>query len=109
VIDRPSLSSIQRGQSQLIRKLFDGLIKWVEEEYPSHRMGRPGGNLPPRLVEYVDIAISQRGTPDYTEQQRTSRAVIDYIVSLTESQAIELGARITGHTRRSILESWFQM
>ncbi|NUU22559.1 MAG: dNTP triphosphohydrolase [Streptomycetaceae bacterium] len=114
VIDRPSLSSAQRGQAELIRDLFDALRHWVEEMYskPGGRgVGYTNSNLPPRLVEYVDIALRQEdeGAANYSTQQRVSRAVTDYIVALTESQAVELGARLSGRTSRSILENWFHM
>ena len=108
VIDRPSLSSAQHGQVYLIRELFRDLSSWVRRDYP-----KSGAVLPPRLREYVDIAFDpdpRIGSVDYVDDEmRVSRAVVDYIVSLTESQAIELAARLHGRTSRSILESWFHM
>jgi dGTPase len=116
VIERPSLSSAQRGQVYLIRQLFRDLTAWVLQSHPGRlhgRAGDPGDDLPPRLSEYVRIALHPDptvGCVDYdSDEHKIRRAVVDYIVSLTESQAVELSARLHGATSRSILESWFHI
>jgi dGTPase len=111
VIDRPSLSSGQHGQVYLIRELFRDLTSWVWQDYEARRKGST--ILPPRLKEYVDIAFDPDKTIGSTaypsDEHRIRRAVVDYIVSLTETQAVELAARLHGRTSRSVMEGWFHM
>lgn len=127
VIDRPSLESVQRGQRYVIRSLFRDLIGWVEETWDGPRLAQkrrsaqtspskhevPGSiklrQLPARLVDYLDIAFSEdeaTGCLTYEEPARISRAVVDYIVSLTEAQALELCHRLTGRSARSMMDGW---
>jgi dGTPase len=130
VIDRPSLQSAQFGQRQMIRSLYRILIEWVEEAWLGLGSGRPSARsseadpadglsavdhrrpeLPARLLSYLDIAMiegSQRAD-DNGDSAMISRAVVDYLVSLTEAQTIELHARLTGDSARSMLESWVQL
>lgn len=122
VIDRPSLQSAQFGQRQMIRSLYIALIEWVEESWhgpgsailtederhSDANIRRP--ELPARLLSYLDVAFAEsKGVDTYGENARISRAVVDYIVSLTEAQTIELHARLTGGSARSMLESWMQL
>jgi dGTPase len=116
VIDKPSLESIQRGQRHIIRALYCNMIEWVEEVWHG-----PGGasrgsrrELPARLLEYLDIAYLHDPTPSADDKDRSggkriSRAIIDYIASLTEMQAVELNGRLTGQSSASMLDSWFQI
>lgn len=117
VIDRPSLESVQRGQRYVIRSLFRDLIGWVEETWGGPRSAsalqrerkQERRQLPARLLDYLDIAFSRdeaTGGKGYGEPARISRAVVDYIVSLTESQAVELCSRLTGRSERSMLDGW---
>lgn len=111
VIDRPSLESVQRGQRSLIRRLYGGLSEWVEESWqgPTNDHGSTRrAELPKRLLEFLDVAFGETCDNDhnYGENQRITRAVIDYIVSLTEPEAIELGARLAGGSAHSMLDNW---
>jgi dGTPase len=115
VIKRPTLSPIQRGQAALIRQLHVALTGWVMEEAGDFGMVANGGRhertrFPARLFDYLKVVFD----PDledeqhrYTAEQKVSRAVADYIVSLTEAQAVALGAQLTGQSQRSMLEAWF--
>jgi len=106
VLEGVSLSSVRRGQVRLIRELFRDLIAWVEESYDTAARG----SLPARLVNYLDVATQSVTTSDqYNDQQKISRAVTDYIASLTESQAVELEARLSGKSLGSILEGWLNV
>lgn len=106
VIDSLTLSSIRHGHYQLVRELYGLLLAWVEHEYGS--VGQR--NLPARLVEYLDVSTNElTENPNYDENQRISRAVADYLASLTESQAIELTHRLAGRTQRSIFEAWLHI
>jgi dGTPase len=129
VIDRPSLESTQRGQRNIIRSLFSGLVEWIEEvwEGPRERTDGARGStakgavppgtrlsrreLPARLIDYLEVAFStdeMTGCGEaYRENQKLARAAIDYIVSLTEMQAIELNSRLTGESVQSMLDGWF--
>lgn len=118
VIDRPSLESLQRGQRVLIRSLYNHLIEWVEELWDGQPLVDPkqhriNNQLPARLLEYLDIVSFYdplpRAIPGHnnSDRQIVSRAVIDYIASLTELQAVELHARLTGHSTHATLQSWF--
>ena len=115
VIKRPALSSVQRGQAALLRELHHGLTDWVVEEEPDLGKiaeGRAAFNerrFPARLLSYLRtaFAVSDRyGRTDYTPEQKVSRAVTDYIVSLTEAQAIMLNSRLTGRTEEAMLDNW---
>lgn len=115
VIKRPALSSVQRGQAALLRELHHGLTDWVmEEERDLEKIadGRAAFNerrFPARLLAYLRTAFAvgdRYGRTDYTPGQKVSRAVTDYIVSLTEAQAIMLNSRLTGRTEEAMLDNW---
>lgn len=113
VIDRPSLESVQRGQRRLIRSLYCNLIEWVEEvwEGPSKLTSGQRRELPARLLEFLNISFLHDPPPRdadarSADSKRISRAVIDYIVSLTEGQTVALNARLTGQAPGSMLDSW---
>lgn len=114
VLDRPSLESVQRGQRRLLRSLYSNLIEWVSEvwEGPRDMPGARRRELPSRLLEFLDIAYLHDLPPHDTEdlgdvgRRRISRAVLDYIVALTEGQAMALNARLSGQVLGSMLETW---
>jgi dGTPase len=115
VIKRPALSSVQRGQAALLRELYRGLTDWVTEEESDLgkiAAGQADFNerrFPARLLAYLHTAFAvgdEYGRTDYTPQQKVSRAVTDYIVSLTEAQAIMLNSRLTGRTEEAMLDNW---
>jgi dGTPase len=117
VIKRASLSSAQRGQALLIRELYHALIGWVEEESDDLELIAEGTRrfdprqFPARLIDYLNVSFSpgaEHSNADYTPKQRVSRAVVDYIVSLTEAQAVALSARLAGTSQRSMIEGWLQ-
>lgn len=115
VIKRPTLSSVQRGQAALLRELTRGMVDWVTEEerdLEEIATGRAVFNerrFPARLLAYLRTAFAvgdQHGIASYTPEQKVSRAVTDYVVSLTEAQAIMLNSRLTGRTEEAMLDSW---
>jgi dGTPase len=106
VLEGVSLSSVRRGQVRLIRELFRDLIAWVEETYDTSARR----SLPSRLLNYLDVATQRATTSEsYNDRQRISRAVTDYIASLTESQAVELESRLSGKSLGSLLEGWLNV
>jgi dGTPase len=117
VLDRPSLESVQRGQRRLVRSLYCNLIEWVTEawEGPGELSGRHRRELPARLLEFLDVAYLHDPPPDDVDnsvdsgRRRMSRAVVDYIVTLTEGQAMALNSRLSGETLGSMLDSWLTL
>jgi dGTPase len=103
VLEGVPLSSVRRGQVRLIRELFRDLIAWVEDSYDTSAQR----SLPTRLINYLDVATKRSTTSNnYNDNQKISRAVTDYIASLTESQAVELESRLSGKSLGSMLEGW---
>ncbi|HEU4462878.1 MAG TPA: dNTP triphosphohydrolase [Solirubrobacterales bacterium] len=86
VIDRPSLSVIQRGQRQIVESLFEMYSDAVERGEP--RL------LPPLSAERMEKA---RG--DASKE----RVVIDLIAGMTEPEAMELYRRRQAMTSGSVL------
>jgi dGTPase len=123
VLERPSLETLRRGQRALIRSLYDHLVDWVREvwdgeplpppKYGRNRSRRRGPHLPSRLTEYLNVSKFSDPEPEDAldssdvETQLITRAVVDYIASLTELQAVELNARLSGQSSNSMLDSWF--
>jgi hypothetical protein len=106
---------VQRGQAALLRELTRGMVDWVMEEerdLEEIATGRAVFNerrFPARLLAYLRTAFAvgdQHGSASYTPEQKVSRAVTDYVVSLTEAQAIMLNSRLTGRTEEAMLDSW---
>jgi dGTP triphosphohydrolase len=94
---------VRRGQVRLVRELFRDLVAWVEESYDTAAQR----SLPARLVNYLEVATKRTTTSqNYNDAQKISRAVTDYIASLTESQAVELESRLSGKSLGSMLEGW---
>jgi dGTPase len=86
VINRPSLSVIQRGQTQIIETLFDMYRKAVAD-----------GELhilPPLYAERIERAESGPGR---------ERVVIDLIATMTEASAAEIYRQRTGTSPGSLL------
>lgn len=118
VIDRPAMKSAQRGQEKLIRELFVWLLSWIDDAYQGPEADNPkiprvnyiADGLPPRLVDFLDIAHWQRSaTGGYrTRTRRNSRATTDFIASLTEPQTLDLHNRLSGSSAGSMLSEWFQ-
>jgi len=149
VIQRPGISSAQRGQSLLIRRLFKGLLNWavdgkvfgtLQDIVADASAGKNAvgtgfepelvdrilvefREFPARFVDYLVVAFDHDGkigcteyyNPktdrwiEYTPEQRLSRAIVDYIVSLTESQTVALDARLNGFPAESMLEKWISV
>jgi dGTPase len=116
VIDRPALASAQRGQSRVLRELFVWLVGWAMDAYKGPENGAPVfekarrenysmGGLPPRLVDFLDISYSLQSYR--TTEKMTARAVVDYLSSLTEVQALDLHSRLGGSSRGPMLDAWF--
>ena len=90
VLDRPDLALHQRGQARLLATLVEALLAWLtdpdEAARPAAAAARPG-RAGPR---------PGRGTPE----QARGRAVIDFVASLTDSQAVALLDALSGRSRQ---------
>lgn len=86
VINRPSLSVIQRGQQQIVETLFEMYQEAIEKDEPHL--------LPPLSAERIEKA---RG------EASQERVIIDLIAGMTESEAIEIYHRRFATTQGSVL------
>lgn len=104
VIHDPALATLQEGQSELIRRLFDRLTKWLGDAIAEKEQFR----LPKRLHDLWLVTETEPGRSEYgvNEHVRRARAVADYIASLTETQAVDLYERLTGTGAHSVLDPW---
>ncbi|HYS36243.1 MAG TPA: phosphodiesterase, partial [Pseudonocardiaceae bacterium] len=109
VLERPDLALHQRGQARLLTSLVEELEQWTGDRQETAR-------LPRRLHELVELAEHQYDTasrtepalligatgeapagPDAVRALARGRAVVDFVASLTDSQAAALLDALTGH------------
>ncbi|WP_084073149.1 deoxyguanosinetriphosphate triphosphohydrolase family protein [Demequina sp. NBRC 110052] len=106
VLHRPDLAVYQRGQASVIDQLVTSFTAWLEDDDDVRR-------APRRLLDLVDLAGA-----DYADVARESpellgerdgaslrrlaqgRGIIDYVASLTDAQAMQLSALISGGSER---------
>jgi dGTPase len=96
VLDRPDLTIYQRGQARVLEALVTGFNAWLEDPDDAAR-------APRRLTDsaewttqsYADLG----GGVDVVRLGR-SRAVLDYIASFTDAQAMSAAALISGTSDR---------
>jgi dGTPase len=93
VIDRASLATLQHGQRQMIRQLFNIL---AEEAQSTNTQSTLRYSIFP---EYFRELLHE----DLTDELRI-RLVIDLIASMTERHIIDMYHRLTGLTQGSALE-----
>jgi dGTPase len=94
VLDRPDLTIYQRGQARVLEALVAGFHAWLRDPDDAAR-------APRRLTDSVE-----RTTQSYRERDGgagldvvrlgRSRAVLDYIASFTDAQALSAAALIGG-------------
>ena len=103
VLERPELGQPQRGQARVVEDLVLGFDAWLSDRVDA-------GRAPRRLLEWADEAVAAyvelRGDrpellsgdtsdPGLRRQGRT-RAILDYVASLTDQQAISTHRELTG-------------
>ncbi|HTN55330.1 MAG TPA: phosphodiesterase, partial [Microbacterium sp.] len=106
ILERPDLTVYQRGQAGLLERLVNGFTAWLDDPRDARR-------APRRLIDLVDLAVDDyrrlRQEAPHRVAPRTDadldslargRGIIDYVASLTDSQAISLDALLAGHTER---------
>ncbi|MGH3759418.1 deoxyguanosinetriphosphate triphosphohydrolase family protein [Actinophytocola sp.] len=110
VLLRPDLALHQRGQALLLASLVQALEQWLTDRYESNR-------LPRRLQDLVMLAEHEYGTLAATDvstlvgavgeppqgaagirELARGRAVIDFVASLTDSQAATLLDALAGRS-----------
>lgn len=107
VIEKPKLALAQEGQKKIVGELFDELLRAHD---PS--AGSIGSRKWPVLLQDFYERMereSDEGGYLWAEDERSSRAVCDYICLLTEDQAVDLYQRMTGQSvsHGSIFGAWF--
>lgn len=92
VLARPDLALHQRGQGGLLAALVESLLGWLLDPDESSR-------LPRRLHDLVELAEAELppGTPERMAKAR-GRAIVDYVASLTDSQAVALLDALSGRS-----------
>ena len=98
VISAPEVAYIQLGQQRVLREIFLTLEKIVLSAYPDS-VGKGTDQLilrrlHPRLRRYINLLLFAPGI--YTHKQRLYRSILDYISSLTDSEAYALHSRLKG-------------
>jgi dGTPase len=110
VLLRADLALHQRGQARLLTSLVTALEQWLSDRYEANR-------LPRRLHDLVELAESEYGRladaepstlagatgevpqgSDAVRELARGRAVIDFVASLTDSQAAALLDALSGRT-----------
>ncbi|WP_084499851.1 deoxyguanosinetriphosphate triphosphohydrolase family protein [Brevibacterium album] len=103
VLDLPELAQSQRGQARVIEELVTAFESWLGDPHDRSR-------APRRLLEWVEesteetFALAARAprllTGDTDEpglrRQGRARAILDYVSSLTDQQALTTHASLTG-------------
>ncbi|GAA0800061.1 deoxyguanosinetriphosphate triphosphohydrolase family protein [Spirilliplanes yamanashiensis] len=94
VLERPDLALHQRGQARLLHTLVNALLDWLADPEET-------GRLPRRLHDLVELAEAElpADTSDRLGRAR-GRAVIDFVASLTDSQAVALLDALSGRSRQ---------
>ncbi|GAB2508128.1 deoxyguanosinetriphosphate triphosphohydrolase family protein [Paramicrobacterium agarici] len=102
VLDRSDLAVYQRGQTRIVASLAEGFNDWLADRDDADR-------APRRLLDSVEAAteeyrqlrdtapeLFEHGGGAEVERLGRSRAIVDYIASFTDAQAISLNALLTG-------------
>ncbi|MET1015485.1 MAG: phosphodiesterase, partial [Leifsonia flava] len=106
VLDRSDLAVYQRGQARVIETLADGFAAWLNDADEAARAPRrlldsveaateEYRNLRDNAPEYLVAAGVGTGEADLTRLGK-SRAVIDYVASFTDAQAMSVATLISG-------------
>ncbi|HEY2699069.1 MAG TPA: dNTP triphosphohydrolase [Pseudonocardiaceae bacterium] len=115
VLRRPDLALHQRGQARLLTTLVEQLESWLVDRRESDRLPRRLHDLVELAQsEYQDLAANRpellgdeglssegRPGPDAVRALARGRAVVDFVASLTDSQAVALLDALSG--RRSAI------
>jgi dGTPase len=92
VLNRPDLALHQRGQARLLATLVESLLSWILDPDEAAR-------LPRRLHDLIELGEAELDdtTADRAAKAR-GRAIIDFVASLTDSQAVALLDALSGRS-----------
>jgi dGTPase len=96
VLLRADLASHQRGQATVLTGLVGALHDWLTDD-------ESGPRLPPRLHDLVELARGEYAAlapVAEVDGLARGRAVVDYVASLTDGQAVALLDVLTGRSGR---------
>jgi dGTPase len=95
VLTRPDLGLHQRGQASLLATLVEGLREWLADRVDHER-----ARLPSRLADLVELAADEYRALGEPQPWRaaTGRAVVDFVASLTDAQAVALLDVLSGRS-----------
>ncbi|MHC6175648.1 deoxyguanosinetriphosphate triphosphohydrolase family protein [Glutamicibacter sp. X7] len=102
VLDRPDLAVYQRGQTRILRSLAEGFNAWLNDPHDAARAPRRLlDSIEAATVEYEQVladAPELLPQTDAGEIRRLgqARAIVDYIASLTDAQAISINSMLSG-------------
>lgn len=107
VLDRPDLTIYQRGQARVLESLVDGFHDWLNDPDDALR-------APRRLIDSVEsttqsyVELRASGVQQAVEwadadiiRLGRARAVIDYVASFTDAQAMSAAALLGGTADRN--------
>lgn len=102
VLDRSDLAVYQRGQTRIIKSLAEGFNSWLNDPDDAAR-------APRRLLDSVQAATEEyrqlrahspelflQAGPNEVQRLGQARAIVDYIASFTDAQAVSLNALLAG-------------
>jgi len=110
VLLRPDLALHQRGQARLLTSLVEALEQWLSDRYEADRLPRRLSDLVALAEsEYAELAaidvstlVGAVGEPPHgaagIHELARGRAVIDFVASLTDSQAATLLDALSGRS-----------
>ncbi|MDO5745101.1 MAG: dNTP triphosphohydrolase [Micrococcaceae bacterium] len=102
VLDRSDLALYQRGQTRIIKSLAEGLAAWLDDPQDAARAPRRlHDSIEAATEEYRQLHVSSPalfGDGGRLEVERLgrARAIVDYIASFTDAQAVSVNALLTG-------------
>jgi dGTPase len=107
VINMPALVSAQRGHYRCVDTLCRRLTTWALDAQADERKVR---RLPGGLQHLLSLALEdEEGRAEYGNRAAVvRRAVVDFVASLTEDQAMDLFQRLEGGSVASALDTWLR-
>ncbi len=105
VLERPELGQPQRGRAKVVEQLVLGFDAWLADRDDA-------GRAPRRLLEWAEVATDagfavRRDRPELLmgdtsdagmRRQGRTRAILDYVASLSDQQAVITHRALTGGT-----------